>query len=131
MDLDYEKLTYNYRPSRARRISENGFGILSFCWRIFRGPIDASPNNVSKITKACIALHNNLADDVDRENNMGEILAGGWRENSSNLLPINRVSSNMASRQAVEIWDQFNKYFQTDHGKVPWQENVVRRGRKN
>ena len=144
--LEDAKLTYNYRHSRARRISENGFGILSSRWRIFRGPIDASPNNVAKITKACIALHNYLASTdfkntpqtryippnaVDRENSSGVVSSGDWRGESSNMRTINRVSSNMASRQAVEIRDNFNEYFLSDQGKVPWQENVIRRGRKD
>ena len=51
---------YNYRNSRARRISENAFGILANRWRIFMSPMLVAPQKVENITLCCIALHNLL-----------------------------------------------------------------------
>ena len=49
------KRIYNYRLSRARRTSENAFGILANMFRIFFTRINLSPELSSKITLAfCI-----------------------------------------------------------------------------
>ncbi len=38
-----EQCIFNYRPSRARRIVENGFGILANRFRVFMKPIALEP----------------------------------------------------------------------------------------
>ena len=143
-NLQEDKQIYNYRHSRARRMSENGFGILSTPWRIFKGPIDATPEHVAVITKACIALHNYLAStdfrntaatryippySIDYGSSSGDNVTAQWRDN--NMQGVNRVSSNMASCQAFAIRDKFKEYFISETGKSPWQENVVRRGKRH
>ena len=64
------------------------------------------------------------------ESNCGEVVPAEWRNESTNMREIGRVSSNMASRQAAAARDTFKEYFLTTTGKVPWQENVVRRGKR-
>ena len=56
--LNIERRIYNYRHSRARRISENLFGILANRWRIFLNAISLSPEKVEMITMAILILHN-------------------------------------------------------------------------
>lgn len=72
---------YNYRLSRARRVVENAFGILSARWRVFRTVIQVQPNSVDKIVLAACCLHNmlcrshdydNYLDDMNEENAIGE-----------------------------------------------------------
>ena len=92
-NLTVEKRIYNYRHSRARRISENLFGILASRWRIFFVTINLDPKYVEDVILSTLALHNmlikskrvtntltmqNLADTV-LEN--GDIAEGIWREN--------------------------------------------------
>ena len=74
----------NYRHSRARRISDNLFGILANRWRIFFTTIDLEPNYAKNIVLSVLALHNmlikipaycpgNLADTLIED---GEVLEG-------------------------------------------------------
>ena len=73
-DLDYAKRIFNYRPSRARRIAENGFGILANRWRIFHQKIPLAPENVDSVIKATVVLHNilSLENGVEARNQDSE-----------------------------------------------------------
>lgn len=51
---------FNYRLSRARRVVENVFGIMSSVFRVLRKPMLLEPNEVSNIALACALLHNFL-----------------------------------------------------------------------
>lgn len=56
-DLDVEKRVFNYRLSRARMVIENSFGILAARFRIFRGPISATPDRVRNIVTGTYLLY--------------------------------------------------------------------------
>ena len=58
--LSVEQRIFNYRLSRMRRISENGFGIMANRWRVFRAPIQLPPNTVVGLVLAALVLHNYL-----------------------------------------------------------------------
>ena len=58
----HERQIFNYRLSRARRTSENAFGILAARFQVFRQPIRTSPENVKDIALAAVALHNLLRE---------------------------------------------------------------------
>ncbi len=58
--LDDERRIYNYRHSRARRISENLFGIIANPWRVFSSIILLSPETIERLTMATLAIHNFL-----------------------------------------------------------------------
>ena len=143
--MSQEKRIFNYRLSRARRISENGFGILAARWRIFRKPIEALPGNVDKLVKASVALHNYLMSTdstaspsvryvpprfVDFVGEDGKVQPGLWREitkSDDGLRHIGRLGANRGSKEAERFRDNFTTYFQTSQGSVPWQTAVVDR----
>ncbi|XP_033103960.1 uncharacterized protein LOC117106669, partial [Anneissia japonica] len=58
--LTKEQRVFNYRLSRARRVSENTFGIFSNRFGVFRTTIKIRPENVEPLVFACAALHNML-----------------------------------------------------------------------
>lgn len=57
-EINLRKRVFNYRLSRARRMVECGFGILSAVWRIFKRPLLTNVENSKYIIKSCVALHN-------------------------------------------------------------------------
>lgn len=131
------KRIFNYRLSRARRVVENVFGIMTSVFRIFRGPILLEPEKVSEITMTCVLLHNFLRKSkssksiytppgsFDSENNDGSIIAGSWRSEQNELnsmLPLQKVPRK-SSLEAKMIRDQFAEYFVTS-GAVTWQNEV-------
>ena len=70
---------FNYRLSRARRVVENAFGILTNRFRILRGQMQLQPETACAVVLACCALHNFLRNnscayaDYEDESSDGEV----------------------------------------------------------
>lgn len=58
--LSIEKRIFNYRLSRARRVVENNFGMLSNRFQIFQKSFNLSADKAELITLTCCVLHNFL-----------------------------------------------------------------------
>nr|CAH7740926.1 unnamed protein product [Callosobruchus chinensis] len=56
--LSDEEKIFNYRLSRARRVSENAFGILAWRFRVFSRPIELKPDTIDRVVWAACSLHN-------------------------------------------------------------------------
>ena len=137
-NLDDEKSIFNYRLSRARRVIENTFGILVARWRIFRGPIKASPQNIEKYVLATLSLHNYLRQTdnagycpngfVDSENSSGQIKPGEWRSivNGATFHPLQKPHNTRCANSALCIRESL-KHYLNGAGAVPWQVKYVRR----
>ena len=100
-ELTDERRIYNYRHSRARRISENLFGIVANHWRLFRGTFTLHPKDAEYITIATLVIHNFLRQGTsqkiycppgfaDAGNENGNFVPGMWRESSptESFLPL-------------------------------------------
>ncbi|XP_062576941.1 uncharacterized protein LOC134238850 [Saccostrea cucullata] len=113
--LDDKQRVFNYRLSRARRIVENAFGILSNRFRVLRSPILLSPQKVEILVLCCCALHNFLRPDFQvavTECETPREIGTGMVSLSSQGYP--------SSQNARDIRDEFKEYFCTN-GQVPWQ----------
>nr|CAH7740928.1 unnamed protein product [Callosobruchus chinensis] len=56
--MENEEKIFNYRLSRARRVSENAFGILAWRFRVFSRPIELKPDTIDRVVWAACSLHN-------------------------------------------------------------------------
>ncbi|XP_053395798.1 uncharacterized protein LOC123528006 [Mercenaria mercenaria] len=112
--LDMDKRIFNYRLSRARRISENVFGILTSRSGVFQRPIALGPDKASLIVLAICALHNfsrarsrNIYtpaggfDDSDRP--------GEWRneQRRDSVFDIEQQAGNRNADNARNVRDEY------------------------
>lgn len=131
-----EKRIYNYRLSRARRIVENAFGILSAVFRVLRKPMLLQPDKASLIIMTCVNLHNylmkrkasrklyNSPGMMDRIED-GIVTPGQWRnmDSLSSFLPLPNTGRRH-TLQCENIRQRFSEYFNfTDI--LPWQNNIA------
>lgn len=132
--IGYNERIYNYRLSRARRISENVFGILVSRFRLFLGTIHMLPRRIKKVVMAAITLHNILrcrnprryipACDVDQENMDGTVRRGQWRQNPKNMTDMDICKQRNPTVESKKIRQHYTTYF-THYDPVPWQDRVL------
>lgn len=65
---DKTKSIFNFRLSRARRVTENAFGLLSQVFRVFYQPINIEPSTCDDLITVACCLHNMLRDAYLEEN---------------------------------------------------------------
>lgn len=114
--LCMKKRVFNYRLSRARRIIETAYGLLSNVWQVFKSPMRTSLSVTIEVTKACVCLHNFLIMfDKLRKLQPKSI------EVIENDLEINFCEDVQASRTSVNtIRENFANYFMNE-GAVDFQ----------
>ncbi|XP_072142416.1 uncharacterized protein [Dermacentor andersoni] len=136
-----KRATFNYRLSRARRLIEDAFGIMSSRWRILRRPFRASEETTQNIVKSCVVLLNFLLSSpqsrsaysppgfTDHEDWEGNIVEGSWRAGSDSLPGMGdliTMSGYHSARTAMDMRNHLATYFMNE-GRVPWQERIVTR----
>lgn len=119
---------FNYRLSRACRVVENAFGILSSVYRVLRKPTLLEPENALKVVLATVYLYNYLRRNnysippeyYDREVD-GSFIPGQWRSNipSTALLPLTAIPRR-GTVSAKDIRLHLATHFVTN-GIIPWQ----------
>lgn len=133
--LSLEENIYNYRLARGRRGIENVFGALAARWQIYHKTINAFPENVDKIIKATVCLHNYIKTEEanvspnnrkycneafeDREMQNGEVNLGAWRQDVSRNSSLRRLGARNAGQEAIAFRNYLKQYF-VGIGSVNW-----------
>lgn len=128
--LNQMERVFNYRLSRARRVSENAFGILVSRFRVFRAGMEVKPEKAKDVVLAATVLHNYLM----RRPAAHFTVASRSTENdevvptpSNDFAQFRRIgpcAHKKASLSAKAVRNQFAEYFMAAEGQVPWQWNL-------
>lgn len=111
-NMTHDQQIFNYRLSRARRLVENVFGILSSRFCVFLSEIPFLPDDAENIVQACVILHNMLNKKnithyvqpglIDEEDGVYNLVAGEWR-NQNNLTELNRNYARIYKKNVKKI----------------------------
>lgn len=131
--LTDDERIFNYRTSRARRVSENAFGILANRFGCLLTTMRQQPQAVTTITLSCVCLHNLMRLRyprlqnalVDFEDANHQVVPGDWR-NQANMQDLNNViGGNRTTRAAKQQRLYLKHYFNSPAGQVPWQRLML------
>lgn len=117
--LNNERRIYNYRHSRARRIVECAFGMLTKKFRVLENSMLLGPEKATSITLACCILHNLIREKEGKISDIHEELLQ-LQETTEEI-----SLSNRRSTASLTVRDNFLKYFVSPEGAVPWQDKFA------
>lgn len=122
---DNQKAIFNYRLCRARRVSENAFGLLCQIFRIFYTPINLKPETTDHLIIVACCLHNFLRDGyLETQNKPFYELDPSEPPPSQNFIPLTRAGG-FANIDGFSVRNSFMEYFNSREGTITWQNNYV------
>ena len=137
-NLDLPTIVHNYRLSRARRTSENCFGILAQRFRVFLTTIDLHPQFVEDLVMAACCLHNYLIEnqssfyvnqgDMDYEDGDHMLVLGSWRDSTAKqLMSLEKSKTHIGTLSARQQRDTMKEYFMSTvfSGGITWSMRTV------
>ncbi|XP_077134122.1 ubiquitin carboxyl-terminal hydrolase isozyme L5 isoform X3 [Ranitomeya variabilis] len=115
-NLTHTKRVFNYRLTRARRVVECSFGILTAKWRVLLTAIKLKTTTIDEVVKACVVLHNFVLSKEPVSLDDEELETTLWDYRSSSVCSTGSVT---------RMRDQFADYFVSPVGRIPWQDMIV------
>ncbi|CAK6963599.1 Protein ALP1-like [Scomber scombrus] len=107
--LEEDKRIFNPCLSRACCISENAFGILTQCFKVYKRPAEVNPVLADSIVKATSILCNYLHHEVQRQ--VGQDDSFDNADGTLCIQEIQRPRGNRPSSETLYIQDTFEQYF--------------------
>ncbi|XP_033752818.1 uncharacterized protein LOC117336159 [Pecten maximus] len=131
--LTREERIFNYRLSRARRVSENAFGILANRFQVMLTTMQHDPATVRLITTTCIVLHNLMRTRyptmqnqlVDREDANHQLIPGAWRQDRHMEDCVTVQGPNTGNKEGKRLRNLIKHWVNSDAGEVSWQDNMI------
>lgn len=120
---DKSKAIFNYRLSRARRVSENAFGLLSQVFRVFYTPIAVKPEVCDDLIIAACCLHNLLREGYLEKKGVPYYEYDSNEENSNVFRNFTRAGG-YQNVEGFHVRDEFMRFF-LQEGIVEWQNQQV------
>lgn len=120
-NISTEQRIFNNRLSRARRISENIFGIMMQQFRMFMRPRAGSPDNIARIILAACILHNFIQKNDHVQSPEPTASTEYSPVDGSHLREFQRRRGG-ENCKAYQVREQFKQFFNTENGRVEWQE---------
>jgi len=117
---DNSKTVFNYRLSRARRVTENAFGLLSQIFRVYYQPINIAPTTVDDLIIVTCCLHNMLRDAYLENNGKAYYQFDQECSTQNNNMRSFPGEGGFINTEGVRVRDIFKDYF-ANIGAVPWQ----------
>ncbi|XP_056016392.1 uncharacterized protein LOC130053332 isoform X2 [Ostrea edulis] len=132
-DLSREQRILNYRLSRARRVSENAFGIISNRFQILASKMNHLPSTARLIVKTCCILHNLMRMHYPVMNNAliehdeirGNPVPGAWRRGRNLHDTVIVTGNNNQNKDGKKIRNLLKHWCNSEVGSVPWQDRMV------
>ncbi|KAK5648372.1 hypothetical protein RI129_003264 [Pyrocoelia pectoralis] len=119
---DHGKAIFNYRLSRAGRVTENCFGIFCNTFRIFFTPINVKPATVDLIIGVSCCLHNMLRDEymLNNPRKRHELEDTSFPQPTENMIPL-AGSGGFTRGEGFHVRSRFTDYF-INEGTINWQD---------
>lgn len=135
--LEDEEKIFNYRLSRARRVVENAFGILTAKFICLGRTLFCSPARAQKIVAACCILHSYFLNNnrnsycpagfVDRFDENGHLIEGDWRKNVQSMTHLQNIRQHhmRAAELPKRNREILKQFVNSAEGSLPWQRQAV------
>lgn len=120
---DKTKAIFNYRLSRARRVTENAFGLLSQVFRIFYRPIHLKTSTCDDLKWVACCLHNMFREGyLEKNKNPHYEYEPEKTPPTNNIISFSRFGG-FSNAEGFGVRETFKSFFNNE-GAVSWLNDL-------